>query len=367
MRKAGLIQVKYLSIGDGRKEIFKVGLNDPKQRIEVIDAIRGFALLGVLIINMKFFSTPYLAIAFQMELWPGFWDRLVNELEVLLVAGKFISIFSFLFGFGMVLMLENAKKREVWFAPIILRRLLALAAFGLLHGLLVWYGDILLHYAVLGLFLLLLIHRKPGTLLISAIVLLSIMPLLILISGGSGVMQPPHYLNDYIEINTMIYGGGTYAQILQQRIVEWMGAATEQIGFYPYLLGMFLLGAYFAKKKWFHHVGEHRVKLVKLCVTMLILFAGFSALTFLPIKGVSDLTMLLGWPVGAMLYMTVIIHVFRTPIGKKLLSPFAYVGRMSFTNYLMQSVIGTLIFYGYGLGYFGQVGDAARLLLKTIR
>jgi uncharacterized protein len=341
-----------------------VGIEEQKQRIEVIDVIRGIALLGVLIINMRFFSTPYLAIAYKVELWPGFWDRLVAGVETSLVAGKFISIFSFLFGFGMVLMLESAKKREVWFAPLITRRLLALALFGLLHGWLIWYGDILLHYAVLGFLLLLFINRKPRTMMIGAVLLLSLMPLLILLSGGSGTFQTPSYFNDYLEFNTRTYGEGSYNVILQQRIMEWMGTAAEQIGFYPHLLGMFLLGAYFARKKWFHHAEDHVVLLKRLCAVMLLLFAGLSALAFLNVKPWSDLAMLLGWPIGAMFYMCVIVLVWRTTLGQKLLSPFRFVGRMAFTNYILQSVIGTLIFYGYGFGYFGQVGNAGRLLIS---
>jgi uncharacterized protein len=146
--------------------------------------------------------------------------------------------------------------------------------------------------------------------------------------------------------------------------MEWMGTAAEQIGFYPHLLGMFLLGAYFARKKWFHHAEDHVVLLKRLCAVMLLLFAGLSALAFLNVKPWSDLAMLLGWPIGAMFYMCVIVLVWRTTLGQKLLSPFRFVGRMAFTNYILQSVIGTLIFYGYGFGYFGQVGNAGRLLIS---
>ncbi|MHA7966304.1 DUF418 domain-containing protein [Paenibacillus sp. CAU 1782] len=341
-----------------------MGIEERKQRIEVIDIVRGIALLGVFIINMRFFSTPYLAIAYQAELWPGFWDKLVSELETLFVAGKFISIFSFLFGFGMVLMLESAKKREIWFAPLITRRLLALALFGLLHGFLIWYGDILLHYALLGFLLLLFVNRKPRTLLISALALISLLPLLTLIGGGAGTFQLPDYFDSYVALNTKIYGEGSYSLILQQRIQEWMGTAPEQIGFYPHLLGMFLLGAFFARKKWFHRAEMHRVMLGKLCVAMLLLFTGLTTLTIISAKPWSDLAMLIGWPVGAMLYITAIVLVSQTEAGKKWLSPFAYVGRMAFTNYILQSVIGTLIFYGYGFGYFGQAGHVVQLLIS---
>lgn len=211
---------------------------------------------------------------------------------------------------------------------------------------------------------LLRFNKKPRTLLISAVVLLSLLPLLTFIGGGSGTVQTPINLGNYLDFNTMIYSKGSYSLILQQRIQEWMGTAPEQIGFYPHLLGMFLLGAYFARKKWFHNAEMHKVMLGKLCVVMLLLFTGLSALAFFSAKPWSDLAMLIGWPIGALLYITAIVLVAQTGMGKKLLSPFAYVGRMAFTNYILQSIIGTLIFYGYGLGYFGQAGHVVQLLIS---
>ena len=117
-----------------------------EKRIEVVDIIRGIAVFGILVVNMAFYNSSYKAISMQVELWPGFWDQMVKGLESIFFEGKFIAVFSFLFGFGMILLKEGALKKGRRFAPLFARRLFALLCFGLIHGLLIWYGDILFRY-----------------------------------------------------------------------------------------------------------------------------------------------------------------------------------------------------------------------------
>ena len=252
-----------------------------KKRIEIIDIIRGIAVFGILVVNMAFYNSSYQAISMQVELWPGFWDQLVKGLESVLFEGKFIAVFSFLFGFGMIMLKEAALKRDRPFAPLFARRLSALLLFGLIHGLLIWYGDILFHYALLGFFLLLFHQRKPKTLLIWAVVLLSLLPTLLLLTGGGVASDQFQAIGKQAMNHDMaIYGHGSFSDISKQRFFDWLSALLSQVMFYPHLLGLFLLGSYFAKKKIFHDLTGNRPLLRRICGWTFIL--GFGA-TLIPL------------------------------------------------------------------------------------
>ncbi|MEK8127276.1 DUF418 domain-containing protein [Paenibacillus filicis] len=339
-------------------------MNSTKPRLEAIDIIRGVALLGVLIANMRFFNTSSLAIALHIDPWTSTADRVVKKAVELLVAGKFISIFSFLFGFGVVMMRDNALAQGLPFKGSLTRRLLALMAFGLLHGLLIWYGDILFHYALLGLLLIPLAGRKPKTLLVCSMILVALVPCLLLLTNSPGPFPVTPELETIITNHSYLYGEAPYSLLAMQRVNDWVGSFFNQLTFYPHLLGMFLLGSYFAKRRLLHDIPGNRAVLRRLCVWIGGAFAILSALTFLPVQKWADLAMIASWPLGAVFSLTALALLLQTKRGQIWLRPFGSVGRMAFTNYILQSVIGTLIFYSYGLGLHGQVGHATGLLLS---
>ena len=127
------------------------------ERIATLDIVRGFALLGMLIVNMPGFSTSFFAGADGSEMWPSLLDQRAAMVRDILFSGKFNSMFSLLFGVGFTIqlgrLLERTPERAV---AIYSRRLLALLAFGLVHTVLFWNGDVLHIYALLGFGLLLL-------------------------------------------------------------------------------------------------------------------------------------------------------------------------------------------------------------------
>lgn len=219
-----------------------------------LDIIRGFAVLGILLVNISFFSTSLQAIQFQVELWPETWNQVTQSVLDWLVQGKFIAIFSFLFGYGMILFKERMEEKGIPFPSLFLRRLFALLIFGLLHGMFIWYGDILVHYALLGFVLLLFHNRRPKTLMIWAVLSLLLIPLLSLLSSENSGSMPlseeyQQQVEFIIELDTAIYGNGTFSEIQQLRMRDWISSFINQLVFYPQLLGLFLLGAYFAKRK----------------------------------------------------------------------------------------------------------------------
>src|SRR5215210_7814132 len=122
----------------------------PAERVESIDILRGLALFGILAANIRGFAAPA-AVYFAPHLFfHAFPDKLAQAFIDAFVQGKFITIFAFLFGVGFAVQLERADARGARFTWTYVRRMLILFCFGLVHGLLIWFGDILLVYALTG-------------------------------------------------------------------------------------------------------------------------------------------------------------------------------------------------------------------------
>ncbi len=138
-----------------------------QERIALLDVLRGFAIFGILLFNMSFFSAPlYLEMA-GMEWGSGIGDRATELLIRFFIQGKFYSLFAFLFGLGFAVQMLRAEAKGVRFGPLYRRRLLALLLIGLVHAYLIWMGDILTIYALLGFLLFFFRSRKPKTLCFS--------------------------------------------------------------------------------------------------------------------------------------------------------------------------------------------------------
>ena len=358
----------------------------PHERIEIIDIFRGIAILGILLVNIAHFSYPdlYLLMTgkehFLMKDWHKL-DFLIGDFLKIFVQMKFVMLFSFLFGFGMIIMMENALAKKQRFVPTYLRRLFVLLIIGTIHGFLIWDGDILTQYALLGFILLLFRKCKPRTLVIFSIIfyLLFALPMI----QSSFQTAPPEqeqammqYQEEMAQIYQdkakqalQVYGSGTFLEIAKQRIhdrlyymfINGMLTTNPLLFFYSSIpmFSLFLLGAAFAKKKIFHDPAKH--------LSLLKILWWLGLLIGLPANIVFVLwdkeVMLLGAPLLMLFYMTSIVFLFHFQWGKRLLMPFSAVGRTAFTNYLMQSVIGTLIFYNYGLGLYGKVQPFVAVLI----
>lgn len=351
------------------------------QRIQLLDITRGVAVFGILLANMRFFNTSFQALQWDIELWPAFWDRAVLTFLDIFVTGKFIAIFSFLFGYGMIVLRDRTSAAHRRFVPLYIRRLGALAVFGLLHGWFIWFGDILFHYALLGFALLLFHKRRAGTVLAWAVFLLMLVPTLVLVSGIAAV--PPELTPEFeAKVRQLIARDeaayiGDYATVQRQRLADWTTSAANHLLFYPQILGMFLLGVYFAKVRWLHDAAAHRAVLVKVAwltgalglplnfVVPVLQLAGGKATAIL-VNQLDVVRILVGAPMMGLFYVTMLALLLgRRPAWTQALEPLARVGRMAFTNYIMQSVVCTWIFYGYGLGWYGKVGPLAGLLLSA--
>jgi uncharacterized protein len=144
-----------------------------RERLYWIDAARGFAIFGILMVNIGAFSAPYFIYGGGEITWNAPVDRITQAVIDIFFQASFYTIFSFLFGFGLQLMIDRLSIKGVPYMTILTRRLLLLLGIGFIHAFFIWHGDILLTYAVVGLTALLFIQVKDETLLIWAISILT--------------------------------------------------------------------------------------------------------------------------------------------------------------------------------------------------
>ena len=328
-----------------------------------MDALRGFALLGILLVNINFFNESLQAISLGGVPLEGRLNKTIGFVTALLVERKFMLLFSFLFGYGASILYRKSTTQGIKFTPLYVKRILTLLIFGLLHGLLIWYGDILTTYAIVGILLLFFLKRKSKTILIWSIVFLSFVPLLLGISAGLGSGTVEYSFFDFSEeirlsqeMDMQIYGKGSFTEIATKRPMDFVMSFFNMILFFPQILGIFLLGTYFGKRKLLEKIQDKNRSYL-----ILGLIATVSGLILeLPmlLSNSSNLMLeMLGVFVAGPLLMLGYVTFFCLAFikYKKYLSFFSYMGRLGFSMYILQSVLCSLIFYSYGLGLFGEM------------
>ncbi|MFZ0547837.1 MAG: M20/M25/M40 family metallo-hydrolase, partial [Candidatus Promineifilaceae bacterium] len=360
-----------------------------KERIDFVDILRGFAVLGILVVNMYSFAGAQSG-ANNLG-WQNGLDRIIIILSEFLIRAKFYTLFSFLFGWGMGLQLLRAQERGVRFVPLYLRRLIILLIFGLIHGILIWSGDILTSYAMMGFLLLLFRNQPPKRLLIFAVVFFLIP---IILNLPSGVVD--QFLVRYREfialfhvgagrLGTRIYADGTYNQVLTERANTFLIVQASFLYYIGGIFGMFLIGLHVAKRRIFESVDDYLPLVKRVLVIGLILGVVFNGLfiysqlmsanisrwpEWVPeaYRGlIRTFSLTIGAPSLALFYTAAFILITRREAVKaRLASTFGVVGRMALTNYLMHSIISTLIFYSYGLGLYGSITPRTALIFTVI-
>jgi uncharacterized protein len=358
------------------------------ERIATVDILRGFALFGILLVNMALFKAPAISQA-SATTSTSLLDQIAAQAINIFAEGKFFTLFSFLFGLGFSIQLLRAQERGEPFAPFYLRRLLVLLLIGIAHATLLWYGDILVSYALIGVFLIPFRNRAPRTLLIWSVALLVGMTLLLgagIVAveiqradpvGGSALIEAEQEqlrsTEAEIARDTALYRDGSYAELVATRTFAPVGLIYNLVTQGIPILAMFLLGLYTGKRGILAHVSEHhtllrRVRFWGLLLGLLLsvllviaqarlsLFAGFAALL---------LAHSLTGPLLALGYAATVALYAEDPRRRARLAPVGAAGRMALTNYLLQTLICTTIFYGYGAGLFGEVGAALGVLLTV--
>lgn len=358
-----------------------------RERIQAIDILRGFALLGIITIN---FSGSEVART-------GVLDDAVRRLIDFLVSSKFYTTFSFLFGLGFALQLLRARARKSRIVPVYIRRMAVLYAIGLVHAIIIWTGDVLLYYAVMGLFLILFRNLPGKVILIFALLALAFSFWTYLPSGPPArldayiparhnpELQQQRVLErnfDYLKIQEAAQNlqwslhSGTFFQAVAARFQFYKARAAFLFSyFWADAFCMFLLGLYAGKRGIFHDLAGRRKLLRRVMWTalplalVLNLYYAYGAKIFgslfqkMPDWG-GGLIYNLAGPAGSLFYISAILLLLtKSERWMQRLGFFRWVGRMPLTNYLMQSVVGTVVYYHYGLGLLNSIGFLPGLAL----
>ncbi|MFO7538746.1 MAG: DUF418 domain-containing protein [Chloroflexota bacterium] len=365
------------------------------ERIQIIDSLRGFALLGILLVNMALFINPIYKVLFPLPPDTPLMDQVVSWLIRLLAEGKFYPLFSLLFGLGFAIQFGRAQERNRRIVPLYMRRMFFLLLIGAAHAFLVWTGDILILYALLG-FLLILFHKaRPRTLLIwigliatgyfllltlgvAAIELSRLEPTAAAVIDRN-IAEQEAFFREELAQATAVYSQGSYMEVVNQRVREYVTFVSfGAVGLLPSVFVMFLIGLYLGKRRVFFEIEENLSFFRKLTwwglaiglpanlIYASLMATSLSQLDFnLPVY-VATVGQLFGGPALCLFYVGALTLLSRHQPWTDRLQVLAPVGRMALTNYLMQSIICTFIFYGYGLGLLGQIGAAAGLLLTLL-
>ena len=352
-------------------------------RIEILDVLRGLAVCGILLGNMQWFS-GYGMIPASFAAGAPLYDQATHFLVHFLIEGKFYSIFSFLFGVGFAMQIARAEERGDPGASLFKRRLFWLLVIGLLHAYLLWAGDILSIYALMGFVLLLFRRKSDESLLRWAAVLIAVpvatyIVLYILFLAFASPDLPARFEAGQIEAwprTVALVRESSYLQLMTDFNLDYV------VGRYagliiqmrlPKILAMFLLGLYAYRIGVFQDPSRHKSLIRRVMVWGLILglignlmMAGLagnegpfppSLATVIGVAGYA-----FGVPALALGIAATVTWLWQSE-WRKVLTILAPAGRMALTNYLMQTIICVTIFYGYGFGKFGTVGAAEATLL----
>ncbi|WP_204031676.1 DUF418 domain-containing protein [Sinosporangium siamense] len=332
----------------------------PVRRIHEVDAVRGFALAGILIANIGLFADPRIFSAPAAGA-----DGVVGFVVNTLVLSKFYVLFSFLFGYSFTLQMRSAEQAGAGVVGRILRRSLGLFLIGLVHGLLLWPGEILTLYAALGLILLTMRNVKPRTAVITALVILGVVALLYATFAVLATLSPepitastPLTEAEGARIMAEIRGGplevlGVNVQHYLQTVpLIWFAQG-------PTAMAMFLLGLVAGKSRLFERLDEWPGRLsavqwigfgVGLPAAVLYAYlAGDQSTGFFAAIALTTLTS----PLLSAAYVVTLLRAGRRfPAVHSALAP---AGRVAASNYIGQSVLCCLVFTGYGLALAGRI------------
>jgi uncharacterized protein len=374
------------------------------ERIIILDILRGFSLLGIMFVNVSALQSP--ADFFYVD-WSDItpWSYGIKVAGLILIQGKFYSLFAFLFGVGFAIQIASSKRSKRRFIVCFLCRLLVLFVIGLLHFVFVWDGDILSIYAICG-FILLIFYgatafvgevvnllnlfcrthfRLPSLLLIAVAGTLIIWPLC---EFGYTVIQDcdiahawlgTHEIDEHAveqrSRTTGMFANGSYEDTVHYRL-DILHSRIINSHLWSIITGIFLIGVFFGRCCLFSRAKELKRVFIKLAITALAVSIPFNLLfVFATINLADNAPPLWFWlstvgkTIGGLalaLFYIAMITLANMTKPHKWFRHLAPVGRMALTNYLTQSLVGTFVFYGYGMGLttispFKQIGYIAVL------
>lgn len=356
-------------------------------RLSIVDSLRGFSLAGIVIVHMleNYVGGPVPTGA-MAQASQGFADQAAEVFSLLFIRGKFFALFSFLFGLSFFIQMDSASRRSVNFSGRFAWRVFLLLLIGIAHHLF-YAGDILTIYALLGFLLIPFIRVSDAWVLGLSALLLSGLPRLVLFGLGKGngiliegLMVPDspmaasyfHTLQHGSLMDVFRQNGG-FGQLMKMEFQIGTGSRA-------YLtFAFFLLGLYMGRLGYFHDVMAYRrqtrralwLGLLVFVLGLVVAGVAFSQLGEQPdFNSWVAMVGLTGWDISNLGMTAFILCGFVLLYSRKRNQTFfdalAPYGRMALTNYVVQSLVGTFFFYGWGLGYLGTVRNSYVFLLALL-
>lgn len=351
------------------------------ERLDVLDAVRGAAVLGILFVNIESLSGYGVTPAETRAAAPlAQWNGIAELFIAVFIEAKFYALFSLLFGVGFAVFVERAASRGADAVRLFKRRLVGLLLIGLGHTLLIWYGDILVTYAVLG-FGLIPFLRKDDRVLLRIAVILFLLPVALYAVAALGVwfLAPSQDVGEaaarpaVLATASQHFASGSYPQIVFGNVVYTAANVLRRLGlmFFPRVFGMFLIGLYIGRRGMLANVDQHRplfrkIAVIGLAVGLPLAIAGAVLPDRLPVAATifaEGVAKSLAIPLLTLAYAAALCLMFARWRG--LMRAFAAPGRMALSNYLLHSVCGVIAFYGIGAGLFGRLSLPVLLALAV--
>lgn len=355
-----------------------------RQRIAAIDLLRGIAMLGILLMNIQSFAMPVTAYSYPWS-WGDMTgiNAITHYVTHVIASGKFISIFSMLFGAGILLQLSRFEDpRDA--TRIHFRRMLGLLAFGLIHAYALWYGDILFSYALLGMLVFVFRNRTIGQLLWIALAFFAAGLVMNLLIGALAYVADAHLGQDLdsafnpshaAQMKEVTAYRGSWLEQMPTRALTSITVQTYILMIYslPFVTAFMLLGMALMKSG-FYAGAWPRKRYVMIAILGIEIGWCISAAGLMidaktgrqPTLSATLLTHLntLAMAPTAVGYSAAVILIAGSPLARWL-APLVAVGKTALSCYLLETLLCTTIFYGHGFGYFGRL-ERGELLLVVL-
>jgi uncharacterized protein len=352
-------------------------------RIELLDALRGLALMGILQVNIQSFTWGAGDPLGYLSGPPQRVDTVLYFLQAAFLEGKFYPIFAFLFGAGMALQLRTLRRRwgNAGALRIYRRRLLVLLGLGIAHGFLLYSGDVLSAYAICALGFSALLPDRPRALVAvatacCALALASLFLPVWIPDPRDGGLLPGALPQDLVDAHEVYVHQTYFAQLGQRRIDETWQQLGSVLDFWPQVLALFSLGALAGRQGWMrdpqrHRIGWRRAGIIGLAFGLPCALVG-AAMTTARARaapgsdGQWDAVLLGGSSLLAATYLWAAVSAYGRPWGRRIGHCLAYAGRMSLSNYVLQSLAMGALLSGWGMALGDRVSRAQLALLGLL-
>ena len=350
-------------------------------RIELLDVFRGFAVLGIFVVNIEIMNCMFMHEEVFTEQWTSTLDKVVKLIRQLFFYSKFFPIFSFLFGVGIALQALRMQDRGERIGGFFFRRMLVLFLLGCAHITFFWGGDVIHLYALMGMLIALMLKIPTK--------LLPWLALSVLLFPFYGQMASAFYNlvgldpSAFLEVNngdyyTDVVRSGSYIDGIKLRWLEYVSNSGVLLVFLaPLAFAMFVLGLYAGKKGWVHHLEQTALQLktpmlitITIATLYRIVFLFFRS-DFLPYlaEGFHPYVfqaMQLADVFTGLFFLWGIASLWKYKRVRNVLSVLKPVGRMALTNYILQSVVGMFLFTSVGFSWYLELSPPQTFALACV-